>query len=91
MEEYFACVMPIKNRGQNLGFGQYNCETPCDQIDYIAWQDMNELSSNIFPKLTDTERLEDLDLEDEDDDDMETEDRNKVVVIRLMARIRIIV
>ena len=38
----------------------------CDEIDYTAWQDMNELPNNIFPKLIDT-----VDEEDESEVDEE--------------------
>lgn len=38
----------------------------CDEIDYTAWQDMNELPNNIFPKLIDT-----VDEEDEEEVDEE--------------------
>uniref|UniRef100_A0A1I7RP83 Amiloride-sensitive sodium channel n=1 Tax=Bursaphelenchus xylophilus TaxID=6326 RepID=A0A1I7RP83_BURXY len=74
VQEYFNCVDPIKKQGMNMGFNQYNCETPCDEIDYIAWQDMNELPMNIFPKIIDTESNDSS--EEEDDDDVEVEDED---------------
>jgi hypothetical protein len=56
--------MPIQQLGHKGGFASYNCDTPCEQIDYIAWQDMNELSSNIFPKIMDTTVTPDEDNQD---------------------------
>uniref|UniRef100_A0AC34GGV7 Uncharacterized protein n=1 Tax=Panagrolaimus sp. ES5 TaxID=591445 RepID=A0AC34GGV7_9BILA len=43
----------------------------CDEIDYTAWQDMNELPNNIFPKLIDTVDEED---EEEVDDEENIDD-----------------
>jgi hypothetical protein len=39
--------------------GADKCATPCEEIDYLAWQNMNLLPSNIFPALIDTEEQED--------------------------------
>lgn len=46
----------------------------CDEIDYVAWQDMNELPNNLFPKLIDASDEEDeTDVESGADDDLEKE------------------
>lgn len=48
---YFGCVTNILNKGYENGFNNFACLSPCQQIDYTAWQDINELPDNIFPKL----------------------------------------
>jgi hypothetical protein len=74
VDEYFSCVVPIKRWGDEGGFATYDCNTPCEQIDYIAWQDMNELPGNIFPKIMEIDsslfdQKEELSSESEDEDE----------------------
>ncbi|KAI6240504.1 hypothetical protein M3Y99_00444800 [Aphelenchoides fujianensis] len=74
VHEFYACVAPLQQWGNNGGFSTYGCNNPCEQIDYIAWQDMNELPNNIFPKImenTDThfDHNQELSEEDEEEDD----------------------
>lgn len=73
VEEYFSCVGRIKKWGDEGGFATYDCNTPCEQIDYIAWQDMNELPGNIFPKImeSDTSFEQNQELSSESDDEEE--------------------
>ncbi|KAE9551382.1 hypothetical protein FO519_005413, partial [Halicephalobus sp. NKZ332] len=44
--DYFDCVVPVLKWGYDGGFSSYQCLANCDEIDYIAWQDMNELPNN---------------------------------------------
>jgi hypothetical protein len=70
--EYFSCVARIQKLINEGGFANYSCNTPCEQIDYIAWQDMNELPNNIFPKIMDSisfDQKEELSSESDDDDE----------------------
>uniref|UniRef100_A0A914QV20 Uncharacterized protein n=1 Tax=Panagrolaimus davidi TaxID=227884 RepID=A0A914QV20_9BILA len=72
VEEYFNCVVPVLKWGyDDGGFSNYKCMANCDEIDYTAWQDMNELPNNIFPKLIDTVDEED---EEEVDDEENIDD-----------------
>uniref|UniRef100_A0A7E4W0Y6 Sodium channel protein Nach n=1 Tax=Panagrellus redivivus TaxID=6233 RepID=A0A7E4W0Y6_PANRE len=66
VEEYFNCVVPVFKWGYDGGFMTFDCMANCDEIDYIAWQDLNELPDHIFPKLIDHN-------DDEDEDDAENE------------------
>uniref|UniRef100_A0A914E563 Uncharacterized protein n=1 Tax=Acrobeloides nanus TaxID=290746 RepID=A0A914E563_9BILA len=67
VDDYFSCVMPVLKWGYDGGFSTYNCMSSCEEIDYVAWQDMNELPNNIFPKLIDS-------MDDEDEMDVEASD-----------------
>lgn len=73
VDEYFTCVVPIQKWGHDGGFATYDCNTPCEQIDYIAWQDMNELPSNIFPKIMESdssfEQKQEVSSESDDEDE----------------------
>ncbi|CAM6031938.1 unnamed protein product, partial [Sphagnum compactum] len=54
VQEYFSCVTEVLKWGYDGGFSSnFKCLAPCEEIDYTAWQDMNELAGNIFPKLID--------------------------------------
>lgn len=71
VEEYFSCVVPVLKWGIDGGFSNAKCPLPCDHIDYTAWQDMNELPSNILPKLIDTgDEEEDTESEEEPEEEV---------------------
>lgn len=74
VHEYFSCVVNIKKWGDEGGFATYECNTPCEQIDYIAWQDMNELPGNIFPKIMEIDSSFDQNQELSSESDDEEED-----------------
>ncbi|KAK0396101.1 hypothetical protein QR680_001564 [Steinernema hermaphroditum] len=64
VDEYFQCVVPLLQHGTDSKWMKNPCYASCEQMDYIAWQDMNLLPSNIFPSLIET-------AEDEDASDMD--------------------
>uniref|UniRef100_A0A915ES58 Uncharacterized protein n=1 Tax=Ditylenchus dipsaci TaxID=166011 RepID=A0A915ES58_9BILA len=71
VQEYFHCAQEVLKWGYDGGFSNFKCQAPCDEIDYTAWQDMNELPSNIFPRIIDSNDDDDDsedDLNDGDDD-----------------------
>uniref|UniRef100_A0A0K0EY65 Degenerin-like protein (inferred by orthology to a C. elegans protein) n=1 Tax=Strongyloides venezuelensis TaxID=75913 RepID=A0A0K0EY65_STRVS len=70
VEQYFKCVQPLVKKNFASGITRKECKASCQEIDYIAWQDMNELPNNIFPKLIEAEDEED----EQDIEDIETED-----------------
>uniref|UniRef100_A0A0N4ZBV4 Amiloride-sensitive sodium channel n=1 Tax=Parastrongyloides trichosuri TaxID=131310 RepID=A0A0N4ZBV4_PARTI len=70
VEKYFKCVQPLVKKNFASGLAGKDCKASCEEIDYIAWQDMNELPNNIFPKLIEAEDEED----EQDIDDTESED-----------------
>jgi len=75
--DYFECVVPVLKWGYDGGFSSDQCMANCNEIDYIAWQDMNELPNNIFPKLIDFEDEEDesdVDEEENIDDELYMEE-----------------
>lgn len=45
---YEASFSPVTENGSRL------CPTPCDTVDFTAWQDMQELTPNILPPAVDT-------------------------------------
>ncbi|KAL3118557.1 hypothetical protein niasHT_000322 [Heterodera trifolii] len=50
--QYFNCVQSVLDWAKNKGFTNFGqCPVPCESIDYTAWQDMNELPTNIFPRI----------------------------------------
>ncbi|KAI6193047.1 Na+ channel, amiloride-sensitive family-containing protein [Aphelenchoides besseyi] len=67
--EYYSCVQPL----QRKGFSTYDCRPPCEQVDYIAWQDMQELPDNIFPKIQENEMEDHNEQSEEEDEDDEQE------------------
>ncbi|KAI1728550.1 amiloride-sensitive sodium channel domain-containing protein [Ditylenchus destructor] len=76
VHQYFGCAKEVLKWGFEGGFSNFKCKAPCDEVDYTAWQDMNELPSNIFPKLIDSnddDDTEDEDLNEEVDDDLDQE------------------
>uniref|UniRef100_A0A915PBC6 Uncharacterized protein n=1 Tax=Meloidogyne floridensis TaxID=298350 RepID=A0A915PBC6_9BILA len=69
--QYFECVQSVLEWARNMGFNNFkHCPIPCESVDYTAWQDMNELPSNIFPKL-----ISDWNV-DEDEEDNENEEES---------------
>uniref|UniRef100_A0A0K0E1Y9 Amiloride-sensitive sodium channel subunit beta n=1 Tax=Strongyloides stercoralis TaxID=6248 RepID=A0A0K0E1Y9_STRER len=70
VEQYFKCVQPLVKKNFASGLTRKECKASCEEIDYIAWQDMNELPNNIFPKLIEAEDEED----EQDIDDSDSED-----------------
>ncbi|KAI1726695.1 diacylglycerol kinase accessory domain-containing protein [Ditylenchus destructor] len=76
VHQYFGCAKEVLKWGFEGGFSSFKCKAPCDEVDYTAWQDMNELPSNIFPKLIDSnddDDTEDEGLNEEVDDDLDQE------------------
>lgn len=61
MEQYFGCVLPVLKHRTGAEMDKFKCIPGCEQIDYIAWQDMNLLPNSIFPSLIDTAEEEDVD------------------------------
>ncbi|VDM43418.1 unnamed protein product [Toxocara canis] len=61
VEQYFDCVLPLMKGRSDAELDKFECIPGCEQIDYIAWQDMNLLPSSIFPSLIDTAEEEDID------------------------------
>uniref|UniRef100_A0A914H202 Amiloride-sensitive sodium channel n=1 Tax=Globodera rostochiensis TaxID=31243 RepID=A0A914H202_GLORO len=50
--QYFDCVQAVLEWAKDKGFSNFrHCPVPCESIDYTAWQDMNELPANIFPRI----------------------------------------
>uniref|UniRef100_A0A0M3JVQ8 Degenerin-like protein (inferred by orthology to a C. elegans protein) n=1 Tax=Anisakis simplex TaxID=6269 RepID=A0A0M3JVQ8_ANISI len=81
VKQYFGCVSSIikgKTEFEKDKF-KLKCVNDCEQIDYIAWQDMNLLPSSIFPSLIDTAEEEDVDdvLDNEDEEWKFLEDASK--------------
>ncbi|CAG9534866.1 unnamed protein product [Cercopithifilaria johnstoni] len=75
VDQYFTCALPTLQFGKKRSFNRSGCLSPCDQIDYTAWQDMTLLPNSIFPSLIDT--AEEDDVEDVIDDyDVENEVKN---------------
>uniref|UniRef100_A0AC35TKR9 Amiloride-sensitive sodium channel subunit beta n=1 Tax=Rhabditophanes sp. KR3021 TaxID=114890 RepID=A0AC35TKR9_9BILA len=75
VQQYFDCVAPLVQKKFDTGVSDENCKASCETIDYIAWQDMNELPNNIFPKLIDTDEEED----EQDVDDFDFEDEKSAL------------
>ncbi|KAL3994931.1 Amiloride-sensitive sodium channel family protein [Acanthocheilonema viteae] len=75
VDQYFTCALPTLQFGKKKSFNRFGCLSPCDQIDYTAWQDMTLLPNSIFPSLIDT--AEEDDVEDVIDDyDVENDGNN---------------
>ncbi|CEF59869.1 Na+ channel, amiloride-sensitive family-containing protein [Strongyloides ratti] len=77
VEQYFKCVQPLVKKNFASGLARKECKASCEEIDYIAWQDMNELPNNIFPKLIkaeDEEDEQDIDDSDSEDEFLSTDD-----------------
>ncbi|VDK67165.1 unnamed protein product [Litomosoides sigmodontis] len=60
VDQYFTCALPTLQSGKKRSFNRFGCLSPCDQIDYTAWQDMTLLPNSIFPSLIDTAEEEDV-------------------------------
>ncbi|EFO20515.1 amiloride-sensitive sodium channel family protein [Loa loa] len=60
VDQYFTCALPTLQFGKKRSFNRFGCPSPCDQIDYTAWQDMTLLPNSIFPSLIDTAEEEDV-------------------------------
>ncbi|VDM94371.1 unnamed protein product, partial [Onchocerca ochengi] len=60
VDQYFKCALPALESGKKRSFNRIGCPSPCDQIDYTAWQDMTLLPNSIFPSLIDTAEEEDV-------------------------------
>lgn len=76
VDQYFTCALPTLQFGKKRSFNRFGCLSPCDQIDYTAWQDMTLLPNSIFPSLIDTAEEEDVedvidDYDDENDANIE--------------------
>ncbi|MCP9263749.1 Degenerin-like protein T28D9.7 [Dirofilaria immitis] len=68
-----GCVEKVKIIVQQYHFNRIGCPSPCDQIDYTAWQDMTLLPNSIFPSLIDTTEEEDVeDVIDDYDTEIDT-------------------
>lgn len=55
VQQYFDCVLPLTRAEQKRFSSKYQCATLCDQVDFIAWQDISLLPNNIFPTIDDSE------------------------------------
>ena len=70
VDDYFSCVQDVVRIVQKEGTNA-DCLPPCQVIDYMAWQDMNRMPTNIMPTV-----IEDAEEEDEYEvlqDDIEEE------------------
>uniref|UniRef100_A0A915AJV3 Uncharacterized protein n=1 Tax=Parascaris univalens TaxID=6257 RepID=A0A915AJV3_PARUN len=74
VEQYFGCVLPVLKHRTGTETDKFKCIPGCEQIDYIAWQDMNLLPNSIFPSLIDTAEEEDI---DDVIDDYDNEEESK--------------
>ncbi|KAM3718386.1 Degenerin-like protein [Dirofilaria immitis] len=73
VDQYFTCALPALEFGKKRSFNRIGCPSPCDQIDYTAWQDMTLLPNSIFPSLIDTTEEEDVeDVIDDYDTEIDT-------------------
>uniref|UniRef100_A0A1I7ZEP0 Amiloride-sensitive sodium channel subunit alpha n=1 Tax=Steinernema glaseri TaxID=37863 RepID=A0A1I7ZEP0_9BILA len=79
VDEYFHCVVPLLQRGTDSKWMKNPCYASCEQMDYIAWQDMNLLPNNIFPSLIETAEDEDTSFSDMSGDIDEEIDNNMVL------------
>uniref|UniRef100_A0A915PVR7 Uncharacterized protein n=1 Tax=Setaria digitata TaxID=48799 RepID=A0A915PVR7_9BILA len=73
VDQYFTCALPTLQFGKKKSFNRFGCLSPCDQIDYTAWQDMTLLPNSIFPSLIDTAEEEDVEDVADDYDDVEND------------------